>query len=65
MLVPGGVAHSFANTSVATARVLIVHSPALDGYFRGLHELWLGEAPPTPAQEQELMLRHGLRPTGS
>lgn len=61
VLVPGGVAHSFVNTSDAAARVLILHSPALDGYFRGLHELWLGE-PPTVEQEAELMRRHGLNP---
>jgi quercetin dioxygenase-like cupin family protein len=61
VLVPGTVAHSFVNASDAPARVLILHSPALDGYFRELHELWLGEAP-TVEQEQELMRRHGLEP---
>jgi len=62
VLVPGGVAHSFVNRSDRPARVLILHSPALDGYFRGLHELWLQPEPPTPAQERELMRRHGLEP---
>jgi len=62
VLVPGGVAHSFVNTSDAPARVLILHSPALDGYFGGLHELWLGPEPPTVQQEQDLMRRHGLIP---
>jgi quercetin dioxygenase-like cupin family protein len=61
VLVPGGVAHSFVNASGAPARVLILHSPALDGYFRDLHELWLGP-PPSVEQEQELMRKHGLRP---
>ena len=61
VLVPGSVAHSFVNVSEAPARVLIWHSPALDGYFRGLHELWLGESP-TVEQEVELMRRHGLVP---
>jgi quercetin dioxygenase-like cupin family protein len=62
VLVPGGVAHSFVNSSAGPARVLILHSPALDGYFRGLHELWLMDQPPTVEQEQDLMRRHGLVP---
>jgi quercetin dioxygenase-like cupin family protein len=62
VLVPGGVAHSFVNVSDRSARVLILHSPALDGYFRELHELWLADQPPTVAQEQALMARHGLLP---
>jgi mannose-6-phosphate isomerase-like protein (cupin superfamily) len=62
VLVPGGVAHTFVNAGSGPARVLILHSPALDGYFRDLHLLWTGESTPTPAQERELMLRHGLIP---
>ncbi len=62
VLVPGGVAHTFANVGTEPARVLIIHSPALDGYFRDLHDLWLAPEPPTAAQERELMLRHGLVP---
>jgi len=62
VLVPGGVTHTFVNPGKAPARVLILHSPALDGYFRELHELWLAPVPPTVAQEQELMSRHGLQP---
>jgi quercetin dioxygenase-like cupin family protein len=62
VLVPGGVAHSFVNSSQVASRVLILHSPALDGYFRGLHELWLQDNPPTVQQEQDLMRRHGLLP---
>ena len=61
VLVPGEVAHSFVNRSQTSARVLILHSPALDGYFRELHELWLA-ASPTVEQEQDLMRRHGLLP---
>jgi quercetin dioxygenase-like cupin family protein len=61
VLVPGGVAHTFVNAADRPARVLILHSPALDGYFRGLHELWL-DGTPTVEQEQELMHRHGLLP---
>ena len=62
VLVPGGVAHSFVNSSDRSARVLILHSPALDGYFRKLHELWLGPAP-TVEQERDLMRAFGLEPT--
>ena len=62
VLVPGGVAHSFVNAGGAPARVLILHSPALDGYFRELHELWLGPTP-TVEQERDLMRTFGLEPT--
>jgi quercetin dioxygenase-like cupin family protein len=62
VLVPGGAAHSFVNVSDQAARVLILHSPALDGYFRELHELWLADQQPTAAQERALMTRHGLVP---
>lgn len=60
--VPGGVAHTFGNAGEAAARVLVVHAPALDGYFRDLHELWLREVPPTPDEERDVMRRHGMRP---
>jgi quercetin dioxygenase-like cupin family protein len=62
VLIPGGVSHTFVNNANAPARVLILHSPALDGYFRDLHQLWAQEATPTEDQERELMLRHGLVP---
>jgi quercetin dioxygenase-like cupin family protein len=60
VLVPGGVAHSFANDGAAPARLLILHAPAMDRYFQELHELWLRDEPPTVAMEQELMRRHGM-----
>jgi quercetin dioxygenase-like cupin family protein len=61
VLVPGGVAHTFGATPEGAARLLVLHAPALDGYFRELAVLWSGEA---PAQEDELALmrRHGMRP---
>jgi quercetin dioxygenase-like cupin family protein len=62
VLIPGGVSHTFVNNSSAAARVLILHSPALDGYFRDLHQLWAQESTPTRDQERELMLKHGLVP---
>jgi quercetin dioxygenase-like cupin family protein len=62
VLVPGGVSHSFANAGPGHARLLIMHAPAMDRYFQELHELWLGDEPPTPEMEKELMSRHGMVP---
>jgi quercetin dioxygenase-like cupin family protein len=63
VLAPGGVAHTFGNAGDIPARLLIVHAPALDGYFRDLHDLWADPAnPPDPGTEQDLMRRHGMRP---
>jgi hypothetical protein len=44
------------------ARVLVLHAPALDDYFRELAELWSGPAPPERDAELDLMRRHGMRP---
>lgn len=62
VLIPGGVAHTFVNAGIAPVRVLILHSPALDGYFRDLHVLWAGGSTPAQSEERELMRRHGLIP---
>jgi quercetin dioxygenase-like cupin family protein len=63
VLAPGGVMHSFGNDGPEAARILILHSPAMDGYFRELHELWADPAnPPSPDAERQLMSRHGMRP---
>jgi quercetin dioxygenase-like cupin family protein len=61
VLVPKGLAHTFANPGPAPARVLILHLPALDAYFEDLQALWSDE-PPDPAAELALMRRHGLEP---
>jgi quercetin dioxygenase-like cupin family protein len=61
VLVPEGRSHTFGNTSERTARLLVLHAPALDPYFAELEALWSGE-PPTPEQERELMSRHGMEP---
>ena len=45
MLVPGGVSHTFGPLR-AECPVLVLHAPALDAYFRELHELWTGDTPP-------------------
>jgi mannose-6-phosphate isomerase-like protein (cupin superfamily) len=62
VLVPGGVAHTFGAAATAAARVLVLHAPALDGYFRELERLWSGGAPPSRDDELALMRRHGMEP---
>ena len=62
VLVPGGVAHTFGASPDAPARVLVLHAPALDDYFRELAELWSAGTPPDPEAELDLMRRHGMRP---
>ena len=62
VLVPGGVAHTFGAPADRAARVLVLHAPALDDYFRELAELWSGAEPPERDAELNLMRRHGMRP---
>jgi quercetin dioxygenase-like cupin family protein len=63
VLAPGGVMHSFGNESTETARVLIIHAPAMDAYFEDLQDLWADpDNPPDRAAELDLMRRHGMRP---
>lgn len=63
VLAPGGVMHSFGNAGSDPARLLIIHAPAMDGYFRELHELWADpDNPPSPAAERALMSAHGMAP---
>ena len=62
VLVPGGVAHTFGAPPERAARVLVLHAPALDDYFRELADLWSGEVLPEPETELDLMRRHGMRP---
>jgi mannose-6-phosphate isomerase-like protein (cupin superfamily) len=62
VLVPGGAAHTFCATPDAAARLLVLHVPALDDYFRELARLWSAEDPPAHEQELDLMRRHGVRP---
>src|SRR5215472_2705988 len=38
VLVPGGVAHTFGAPPERAARLLVLHAPALDDYFRELAE---------------------------
>ncbi len=62
-LVPAGEAHTFGNTSQQSARLLVLHAPALDEYFRDLEDLWSNGSSPTPEDERELMRRHGMEPS--
>ncbi len=62
VLVPGGVAHTFGATPAGPARLLVLHAPALDSYFRELAELWSGDQPPARDEELALMRRHGMQP---
>jgi len=62
VLVPGGVAHTFGNPGPAEARVLVLHAPAMDRYFRELQALWAGPTPPDRDAELDLMRRHGMTP---
>jgi len=62
VLVPGGVGHTFGNRSDSAARLLVLHSPPLDGYFADLHELWHRASPPSTEEELDLMQRHGMEP---
>jgi len=60
VLVPRGTAHTFGNSTENEARLLVIHAPAMDAYFAGLHELWNREVPPSRDEEQALMVRFGM-----
>lgn len=62
VLVPAGAGHTFGNAGNKPARLLVMHAPALDGYFAELEQLWASDEPPTVEQERALMLRHGMEP---
>ena len=60
LLVPRGTAHTFGNASDTDARLLVIHAPAMDAYFAGLHELWNRDEAPSPDEERALMARFGM-----
>jgi mannose-6-phosphate isomerase-like protein (cupin superfamily) len=62
VLVPAGESHTFGNTTDLAARLLVLHAPALDGYFEELEHLWSTPTPPEPAEERALMTRFGMEP---
>jgi mannose-6-phosphate isomerase-like protein (cupin superfamily) len=62
VLVAAGEAHTFGNTTEEPARLLVLHAPALDGYFEDLEKLWADAEPPERDGELALMRRHGMEP---
>jgi mannose-6-phosphate isomerase-like protein (cupin superfamily) len=64
VLVPRGTAHTFGNGGEDEARLLVMHAPAMDAYFAGLHELWNRDEPPSVEEERALMARFGMEPAG-
>jgi mannose-6-phosphate isomerase-like protein (cupin superfamily) len=60
VLVPRGTRHTFGNAGTAEARLLVIHAPAMDAYFAGLHALWNRRQPPSPDEERLLMARFGM-----
>ena len=60
VLVPRGTAHTFGNGGDVTARLLVIHAPAMDAYFAALHDLWHRDEPPTQEEERALMARFGM-----
>jgi mannose-6-phosphate isomerase-like protein (cupin superfamily) len=62
LLVPRGAAHTFGNQGTEPARLLVLHAPAMDGYFSELHRLWASGQPPSTEDERELMSRYGMEP---
>jgi mannose-6-phosphate isomerase-like protein (cupin superfamily) len=63
VLVPRGTAHTFGNAGEVEARLLVIHAPAMDAYFAGLHQLWNRDEPPSPDEERALMARFGMETT--
>jgi mannose-6-phosphate isomerase-like protein (cupin superfamily) len=62
VLVPGGAAHTFGNRTGERARLLIVHAPAADAYFRDLEALWAARKPPDVNAQTALLAKHGMTP---
>ena len=62
VLVPEGASHTFGNQGGEPARLLVLHAPAMDGYFTELERLWSGAEPPAPGDERALMTRYGMLP---
>jgi mannose-6-phosphate isomerase-like protein (cupin superfamily) len=60
VLVARGTAHTFGNSGDIEARLLVIHAPAMNGYFASLHELWNRDQPPSADEERSLMGRFGM-----
>ncbi len=62
LLVSAGEAHTFGNTSAKSARLLVIHTPALDAYFADLERLWSAAEIPDRDTEIALMKQYGMEP---
>ncbi len=62
VLVSAGETHTFGNSGDKAARLLVLHAPALDGYFEDLERLWSSPTSPDRQAELALMRRHGMEP---
>ena len=62
LLVSAGEAHTFGNTSAEFARLLVIHTPALDAYFADLERLWSAAEIPDRDTEIALMKQYGMEP---
>jgi len=62
VLVPAAEAHTFGNTSDESARLLVLHAPGLDHYFKDLELLWSSPEPPDREAEIALMRSYGMEP---
>lgn len=62
LLVSAGEAHTFGNTSAESARLLVIHTPALDAYFADLERLWSAAEIPDCDTEIALMKQYGMEP---
>ena len=60
LLVSAGEAHTFGNTSAESARLLVIHTPALDAYFADLERLWSAAEIPDRDTEIALMKQYGM-----
>ena len=60
VLVPRGILHTFGSAGGRAARLLVIHAPAMDAYFAGLHDLWNRDQPPSPDEERALMTLFGM-----
>jgi mannose-6-phosphate isomerase-like protein (cupin superfamily) len=60
VLVPRGTKHTFGNAGEREARLLVIHAPAMDAYFAGLHDLWNRDQAPSPDEERALMTQFGM-----
>ena len=62
VLVLRGVAHTFGNLGTVKVQLLVIHAPAMNAYFAGLHELWNRAEPPSIDDERAFVSKFGITP---